>query len=50
MNMGKTVTTIKVDEKIWKQMKIQAILQDRKINDCFQEAMEMYLQEHHQTK
>jgi len=41
--MGKTVTSIKVDEEMWKKVKIEAINQDRELYDILEEALKNWL-------
>jgi len=42
--MGKKiVTSIKIDEDIWKKTKIEAINQDIQLSEAFEEAMEEWI-------
>ncbi len=41
--MAKTVTSIKIDEDVWKKIKIEAINQDRQLSEILEKALEEWL-------
>lgn len=41
--MGKTVTSVKIDDETWKKVKIEAITQDKQLSDILTEALESWL-------
>ena len=41
--MAKTVTSIKVDEDVWKKIKIEAINQDKQLSEILEKALEDWL-------
>lgn len=43
MCMGKTVTSVKIDDDTWKKVKIEAITQERQLADILEEALKNWL-------
>ena len=41
--MGKTVTSLKVDQDTWKKVRIEAINRDRQLTDILDEALKNWL-------
>ena len=43
MGMGKTVTSVKIDDDTWKKVKIEAINQERQLSEILNEALKNWL-------
>lgn len=43
LGMGKTVTSLKIDDDIWKEIKIKAIQQDKQLTEVLDEALKNWL-------
>lgn len=43
LDMGKTVTSVKIDDDTWKKVKIEAIHQDKQLSDILDEALKNWL-------